>query len=174
MKRAIYVMPALLALFLSMLIVSHGYAQQKYRSTIPEWLLIETTATTKFYRNTKRVLITDEGNILAWEKRFHRTDTPEGRENIKDWVGVLTPLVGRDKARNYSYMVELTEYDCKGRKFRTLRYIAFDVEDNILRVASLEDPEVDPGDMLGIWKPVKPNSVPEAMMKSACSAATSK
>jgi hypothetical protein len=54
----------------------------------------------------------------------------------------MIALVRRDKASGYSYLVELNEYDCKRHRTRTLRYIAYDNADNIIRVTSLEDPEV--------------------------------
>ncbi len=130
-----------------------------------DWVLVKTISTTKLYRNTRRVITSREGYVLSWEKRVHRTDTSEGRARKQQWLEIMTALVGKDKAQNYSYIVELTEYDCKGARSRTVRYMAYDNADNIIRVASMEDPEPEPSDELGEWKDTDPTF---GMAKAAC------
>lgn len=122
------------------------FAQSDY------WKLETTTAATKFYRNTKRNIVSHEGYTLSWEKRVARTDTREGHIRRQQYVDILTRLVGKDKALNYSYVVELNEYDCKGSRVRTVRYMAYDSEDYIIRAVSTEDPEIEPSDELGEWR----------------------
>ena len=141
-------------------------------SAVSDWMLVKTTATAKHYINTKRVILSDAGYVLAWTKRLHRRDTPEGRADRQQWVKVFAAFVGKANARDLAYTTELNEFDCHGRRERTIRYIAYDSFDKVIRVASLEDPELEPGDELGVWREIaEPTSISGRLMNAACTAA---
>ncbi len=114
-----------------------------------------------FYDSTSLVT-TQNRTVRLWEKWVPRSDTTGGIQQIKENIQFLGERLTPERARQYGYDVILSEYDCKKRTLRQLRWVIYSNEGEKL----YELPDV-----VSEWSQTTADGLADRAMTVICTAA---
>jgi hypothetical protein len=119
-----------------------------------QWRLVGETKVEHFYVSDART-DRDGGRVRRWEKIVPATEARR-----REYVRLLSGLVGEKKAAGFSHDLTRREYDCPGGVARTVAQLYQDGEGGLVYETPAED--------LGRWRSPSPDSAEETLMLDAC------
>lgn len=87
------------------------------------WRMAASSDDMNIFYDSSSLFTTETGTVKLWEKWILKSDTAGGAQSIKDNIKYLAERIPAEQARRYGYDLILSEYDCKKRILRQLRWM---------------------------------------------------